>query len=40
MIREAIAPLPSLVDSLHAEKREIFLYGMGNGAEKIYAYLK
>lgn len=40
MIYDIIAPLPSLCDSLKSEKRAIFLYGMGNGAEKIYAYLR
>ena len=39
MIREIISPLVSLVESLRDEERPIFLYGMGNGAEKIYAYL-
>ncbi len=39
MIDEILA-LPSLIDRLKSEKRPIFLYGMGNGAEKIYAYLK
>jgi hypothetical protein len=39
MIHEIIAPLPSVIDSLRAEKRKIFLYGMGDGAEKIYTYL-
>ncbi len=40
MIREIIEPLPSLYDTLRSEKRAIFLYGMGNGAEKVYAYLQ
>lgn len=40
MIREIIEPLPSLCDTLRAEKRAIFLYGMGNGAEKVYDYLQ
>ncbi len=39
MIYEAIAPLKSLLESLSQETRPIFLYGMGNGAEKIYSYL-
>lgn len=39
MIRELVETLPSLLDSLKNEK-SVFLYGMGNGAEKIYAYLK
>lgn len=39
MIRSLISPLPSVCESLKAEARPIFLYGMGNGAEKIYAYL-
>lgn len=39
MIRELISELPSVVDSLKAESRSIFLYGMGDGAEKIYSYL-
>ena len=39
MIREIIEPLVSVCDSLANEKKPIFLYGMGNGAEKIYAYL-
>ena len=39
MILEAITPLESLIDSLKSERRAIFLYGMGNGAEKIYEYL-
>ena len=39
MIDEILA-LPSLIDRLKSEKRPIFLYGMGNGAEKIYTYLK
>ncbi len=40
MIQEIIAPLTSVCDSLKLEKRPIFLYGMGDGAEKIYAYLQ
>lgn len=40
MIREIIAGLPSVCDALRNEQRPIFLYGMGNGAEKIYAYLR
>ena len=40
MIREIIEPLPSLCDTLKSEKRAVFLYGMGNGAEKIYTYLQ
>lgn len=39
MIRDIISPLPSLTDSLKKEQRAVFLYGMGNGAEKIYSYL-
>jgi FkbM family methyltransferase len=39
MIREIIEPLDSLVDVLKNEERSIFLYGMGNGAEKIFEYL-
>lgn len=39
MIREFISPLPSVCESLDTEARPIYLYGMGNGAEKIYAYL-
>ena len=39
MIFDIIAPLSSLCESLKKEKRAIFLYGMGNGAEKINAYL-
>ncbi len=40
MIRELVTPLSSVIDSLKEEKSPIFLYGMGNGAEKIYTYLK
>ncbi|MBQ3231092.1 MAG: FkbM family methyltransferase [Clostridia bacterium] len=40
MIKELIAPLPSLCETLASEKRAIVLYGMGTGAEKIYSYLK
>lgn len=40
MIRKIIENLTSLIDSLKNEHRAIFLYGMGNGAEKINAYLK
>ncbi len=39
MIRELADSLPSLCDTLRTENRKIFLYGMGNGAEKIYRYL-
>lgn len=39
MIREAVLSLESLTDSLKKEARPIFLYGMGDGAEKIFAYL-
>ena len=39
MIPEQVYSLPSLCESLKTEVRPIFLYGMGNGAEKIYAYL-
>lgn len=39
MIKEIVLPLCSVCDTLKEEKRPIFLYGMGNGAEKIYAYL-
>ncbi len=40
MIKELLSPLPSLCETLKNEKRAIVLYGMGAGAEKIYAYLK
>ncbi len=39
MIRELLDTLESYTDSLKKEKRPIFLYGMGNGAEKIHVYL-
>lgn len=39
MITEVLGPIRSVCDSLRDEKRPIFLYGMGNGAEKIYSYL-
>ncbi len=39
MIFDVIAPLESVCESLKKEKRPIFLYGMGNGAEKIFEYL-
>ncbi len=39
MIKEIITPLCSVCDTLKKEKRPIFLYGMGNGAEKIHTYL-
>lgn len=39
MIKELITSLPSLCDALKAQPSPIFLYGMGNGAEKIYKYL-
>lgn len=39
MILESIQSLPSVIDSLKSVELPIFLYGMGNGAEKIYAYL-
>lgn len=39
MIHTLISPIPSVCESLLAESLPIFLYGMGNGAEKIYAYL-
>ncbi len=39
MIKEVLSPLIGVIDSLKNEKRPIFLYGMGNGAEKIYSYL-
>ncbi len=39
MIAEILSPLPSVCESLLAEARPIFLYGMGNGAEKIHSYL-
>lgn len=39
MIHELIKDLPSVIDSLRSENKKIFLYGMGNGAEKIYKYL-
>ncbi|MBQ4316642.1 MAG: FkbM family methyltransferase [Clostridia bacterium] len=40
MIHKVIENLPSVIDSLANEQRPIFLYGMGNGAEKIYSYLQ
>ena len=40
MIPEQVYSLPSLCESLKTEVRPIFLSGMGNGAEKIYAYLR
>ena len=40
MISREVLSLESVTDSLKKESRPIFLYGMGNGAEKIYAYLK
>lgn len=40
MIKKEVLSLTSLTDSLKEEKRPVFLYGMGNGAEKIYEYLK
>lgn len=39
MIKSQVLNLESLTDSLKKEPRPIFLYGMGDGAEKIYAYL-
>ncbi len=39
MIFEEISRLTPLTDSLAEEEKPIFLYGMGNGAEKIYEYL-
>ncbi len=39
MIYEIISPLKTLLESLSQETLPIFLYGMGNGAEKIYSYL-
>lgn len=40
MIYKEISPLVPLYQALKEEKRPVFLYGMGNGAEKIYAYLR
>ena len=37
---EALYTLPELWETLQREKRDIWLYGMGNGAEKILAVLK
>lgn len=39
MIADIISAIPSVCESLRAESRPIYLYGMGDGAEKIYAYL-
>lgn len=39
MIIDELINLPSVLERLRAEKLPIFLYGMGNGAEKIHAYL-
>ena len=39
MIFDIISKIPSVCESLKSEALPIFLYGMGNGAEKIYAYL-
>ncbi len=39
MVRELVAELTSVYDSLKSETRKIFLYGMGDGAEKIHRYL-
>ena len=39
MIHDILSPLVGVIDSLKNETRPIFLYGMGNGAEKIYEYL-
>ena len=39
MIIDQILELESVAERLEKEKRPIFLYGMGDGAEKIYAYL-
>ncbi len=39
MITNEVLSLPSLTEELKNEKLPIYLYGMGNGAEKIYAYL-
>lgn len=39
MIKEILSPLVGVIDSLKTESRPIFLYGMGNGAEKIHSYL-
>ncbi len=39
MIYGALSPLISVTESLKDESRAIFLYGMGNGAGKIYQYL-
>ncbi len=40
MIKELIFSLTPWYDDLKKESRPLFLYGMGNGAEKIYDYLK
>ncbi len=39
MIINEVLSLESYTESLKKEKRAIFLYGMGDGAEKIFAYL-
>ena len=39
MIIDRVLELESVSERLKKEKRPIFLYGMGDGAEKIYAYL-
>ncbi len=39
-IKQLISTLNPLISSLSNEPLPIFLYGMGNGAEKIYAYLR
>ncbi len=38
-ICEELLPLPCVYKRLAAEKRPVLLYGMGNGAEKIYSVL-
>ncbi|MBO4452674.1 MAG: FkbM family methyltransferase, partial [Clostridia bacterium] len=39
MTNGIIKGLTPLIDSLREEKRPVFLYGMGNGAEKVFEYL-
>ena len=39
MIIDRVLELESVSERLKKEKRPIFLYGMGDGAEKIYSYL-
>ena len=38
-IEDIIRPLSPLEETLKKESRPIFLYGMGNGAEKVFAWL-